>query len=219
MNATQAQTAPFLVACDVGLKTFKGYAYRHVNLEAYRGRLLAVRGSNGSGKTALLLTLAGRMKHTEGTVSADGQELPCRECRLEQQVGLSLFRGLNDLPENVPARDVTRAEFGLHGLSSAAEDVSAYLETWGLSDVADLRIADMTAERRAQLGIALGFVGAPAAVMVDDVEDQLTTRQSQGLMRLLRQQARLRNAVVVVGVTERALAREADACVDLTEEE
>lgn len=219
MSAVEVQSTPFLIARDLGLKTFKGYVYHHVNLDVHRGRLLAVCGRNGSGKTALLLTLAGRMKHTEGTVSAAGRKLPCRECRLERQVGLGLFRGLNDLPENVSARDVVRAEFKLHGLSSAEKNVSDYLQEWDLGGVADLRIVDMTAERRARLGIALGFVGSPAAVVVDDVEDQLTARQSQGLMRLLHQRAHLRNVAVVVGVTEQALAREADACVNLTEEE
>lgn len=218
MTQAKAKPEPFLVASGLGLETFKGVVYRNVTLEAYRGRLLAVCGSNGSGKTALLLTLAGRMKHTQGTLEADGQRLPCRECKLERKVGLSLFKGLNDLPEGLSARSAASAEFELRGIDPKADAALGYLREWRLDDVADLRVADLTAERLAQLGIALAFVGEPEAVMVDDVEDQLTSSQSQGLMRLLRQQARLRRAAVVVGVTEQALAREADSYVCLTRE-
>ena len=54
----------------------QGYAYREVDVDVHKGELVAVRGRNGSGKTALLLTLAGRMKQTEGTLNVGEFELP-----------------------------------------------------------------------------------------------------------------------------------------------
>ena len=57
--------APYISARGLGLKTYAGYAYREVDVDVHKGELVAVRGRNGSGKTALLLTLAGRMKQTE----------------------------------------------------------------------------------------------------------------------------------------------------------
>ena len=71
-----SEAKPYFCARGLGLKTYAGYAYRAVDVDARAGELTAVRGRNGSGKTALLLTLAGRMKPTEGSLSAGGLELP-----------------------------------------------------------------------------------------------------------------------------------------------
>ena len=69
-----------------------------------------------------------------------------------------------------------------------------------------------------QLGIALAFVGEPDAVVVDDVESQLTMSQSEALVDLLLDAARTRNVAVVVGVVERDLAAMADATVYLSKD-
>ena len=89
--------APYISARGLGLKTYAGYAYREVDVDVHKGELVAVRGRNGSGKTALLLTLAGRMKQTEGTLNVGEFELPRQRSKAERHVGLGLFSGLNDL--------------------------------------------------------------------------------------------------------------------------
>ena len=209
---------PYISARGLELKTYAGPVYRGVDVDVYQGELVAVRGRNGSGKSALLLTLAGRMKQTGGTLTVGGLELPRQRAKAERCVGLGLFKGLNDLQESLTAAYAASAEFELHGRRPHRGAVAGYLQEWGLDDVARIRVKDLTAEKLAQLGIALAFVGDPCAVVVDDVEDQLTMSQSEGLVALLRDAARTRNAAVVVGVVERELAARADACVYLSKE-
>ena len=76
--------APYISARGLGLKTYAGYAYREVDVDVHKGELVAVRGRNGSGKTALLLTLAGRMKQTEGTLNVGEFELPRQRSKAER---------------------------------------------------------------------------------------------------------------------------------------
>ena len=187
--------APYISARGLGLKTYAGYAYREVDVDVHKGELVAVRGRNGSGKTALLLTLAGRMKQTEG-----------------------LFSGLNDLQDSLTAAYALGAEFELYGRKPRREAVTDYLRQWQLGDVANVRVKDLTSQKLAQLGIALAFVGEPDAVVVDDVESQLTMSQSEALVDLLLDAARTRNVAVVVGVVERDLAAMADATVYLSKD-
>ena len=213
-----SEAKPYFRARGLGLKTYAGYAYRAVDVDARAGELFAVRGRNGSGKTALLLTLAGRMKPTEGSLSAGGLELPRQRAKVARRVGLGLFKGLNDLQENLTAARAAGAEFELSGRRPRRDAVLSYLREWGLDDVADVRVKDLTSQKLAALGIALAFSGEPDAVVVDDVEDQLTMAQSKALVSLLREAARARGAAVVVGVTERDLAAMADACVYLAKE-
>lgn len=214
----EAPEAPYLSARGLELETYSGFVYRNVDLDVFKGRVTAVRGRNGSGKSALLLTLAGRMKPTGGTLSVGGLELPRERAKAERHVGLGLFKGLNDLPENLSARSAAKAEFDLHGLSARDGAVEEHLCWWGLGDVARVRVRDLTAEKLARLGIALAFVGDPDAAVVDDVEDQLTLSQSRGLMELLARAARERHAAVAVAVVERDLARMADSCAYLAKE-
>ena len=217
-DAASAAGEPYFRARGLGLKTYAGYVYRDEDVDARAGELFAVRGRNGSGKTALLLTLAGRMKPTEGTLSAGGLELPRQRAKVARHVGLGLFKGLNDLQDSLTAAYAASAEFELHGRRPRRDAVLAYLREWGLDDAADVRVKDLTSQKLATLGIALAFSGEPDAVVVDDVEDQLTMAQSASLVKLLREAARSRGAAVVVGVVERDLAAMADACVYLAKE-
>lgn len=200
------------------LKTLAGYAFKGVDLDVSRGELVAVRGRNGSGKTSLLLTLAGRMRSTGGTLCVGGFELPRQRSKVERSIGLGIFFGLNDLQESLTVAYAVGAEFELFGRSPKRDNVLGYLRDWDLGDVADVRVKDLTAEKMAHLGIALAFVGEPAAVVIDDIEDQLTMSQSEGLMGMLHTAARERNAAIVVGVVERALADMADAKIYLSKE-
>ena len=210
--------APYLSARGLGLKTYAGFAYRNVDVDVHRGELVAVRGRNGSGKTALLLTLAGRMKQTEGTLTAGGLELPRQRAKAERRVGLGLFSGLNDLQDSLTTAYALGAEFELYGRKPRREAVTGYLQQWQLADVANVRVKDLTSQKLTQLGIALAFVGEPDAVVVDDVESQLTMSQSEALVELLLDAARTRNVAIVVGVVERDLAAMADATVYLSKD-
>ena len=210
--------APYISARGLGLKTYAGYAYREVDVDVHKGELVAVRGRNGSGKTALLLTLAGRMKQTEGTLNVGEFELPRQRSKAERHVGLGLFSGLNDLQDSLTAAYALGAEFELYGRKPRREAVTDYLRQWQLGDVANVRVKDLTSQKLAQLGIALAFVGEPDAVVVDDVESQLTMSQSEALVDLLLDAARTRNVAVVVGVVERDLAAMADATVYLSKD-
>ena len=214
----QLEGEPYVSAQGLELKTYAGFAYRDVSVDVHKGEVVALRGRNGSGKTALLLTLAGRMKQTGGTLTVGGFQLPKERAKAERHVGLGLFRGLNDLQESLTAAYAAGAEFELHGRRPQRDAVLDYLRSWGLDDVANVRVKNLTSEKLAQLGIALAFVGAPDAVAVDDVEDQLTMSQSERLMELLADAARTQDAAVVVGVVERDLAAMADACVYLSKE-
>ena len=181
-----------------------------MDVEVYKGEVTALRGRNGSGKTALLLTLAGRMAHTDGTLSILGHSMPKGHGKVQRKVGLALVEGINDIQENLTVYSVTASEFALYGLKKKREDILAFLDEWGLGAVARTRVRDLSRERFVLLGIALGMVNNPEALAVDDIEDQLTNVQSERLMGRLLDVAHAKNIAVIVVCTERSLAQMAD---------
>ncbi|MEA5019256.1 MAG: ATP-binding cassette domain-containing protein [Gordonibacter sp.] len=217
-NMPDVEKRPYISARNLELKTYQGYAYRGIDLDVAPGQVAAVRGHNGSGKTALLLTLAGRMKSTAGSLVVGGFELPRQRRKVERKVGMALFAGLNDLQDSLTAAYATAAEFELYGRSPRREHVADYLREWNLEDVANVRVKDLTAQKLTELGVALAFAGKPDAVVVDDIEDQMTMSQSSEIMEMLVRTARTRQVAIVVGLVERELAAMADMCVFLAKE-
>lgn len=223
---------PFVEARDLALRTVKGPVYEDVSFAVDRGEVLAVRGHDGTGKTALLLTIAGRMKPTAGwlrvgscRVRGARQEGARGEgsnrknlASIRRMVGLGVFAGLNELMRGLTVRSAVRSEFDLQGVACTRAALESFLADWRLSGLGQERIADLTAKRRVRLGIALACLGDPDVIVVDDVESGLTKNQSEDLMLLLGNVARERRIVVAVGVVERDLAAMADVVAFLEKE-
>lgn len=205
----------FAEAHELGLRTALGCPYAGMDIVVRKGELTALRGRNNSGKTALLLTLAGRMAHNQGTLTILGESMPKYRSRVQRHIGLGLIEGVNDLRTNLTVSQVTASELGIFKRPAKREDVSAYLREWGLSSLARMNIGDLPREMMVMLGIALGMAGNPEGLAIDDVEDQLTMRQSTRLMDGLASIAHERHVAVIVACTERDLASRADCVYEL----
>lgn len=207
---TIAMGTNIIEAHDLELKSILGCPYSGVNFSVKQGDVFAFRGRNGSGKSALLLTAAGRTRFTKGSLTVLGYEMPRHMHDVQKRVGLGLFDGLNDLPNTQLARLAVGAEFELYDRTLSRNDIASYLEEWKLSDIADKRIGDLTREELIHLGVALAWAGHPDIIAVDDIESQLTKDQSTAMMNDLLNLAHKRNVTILVGVLERDLAAMAD---------
>ncbi|NUT31441.1 MAG: hypothetical protein HOV79_00045, partial [Hamadaea sp.] len=68
--AEPAEPAPVLAARGLGLHTrATGWVFRGLDLRLAPGELVALTGAPGGGRTSALLSLAGRVRHTHGTVT------------------------------------------------------------------------------------------------------------------------------------------------------
>lgn len=215
--APHAAGEPIVTARNLELRTPLGCPFSGVNLDIWQGQVFAIRGRSGSGKTALLLTLAGRMLPTKGTLRVLGFKPPFGVGKIHKRVGMGFFEGLNELEDAQKVRSAVAAEFELRGRKAKKDAVAAYLRDWDLHDVADLRVSELTEQMMVRLGVALAWVGHPDIIVVDDIETGLTQTQSIEIMERLFKQARKRNVTIVVGVLERDLAVMADDALYLGE--
>ncbi|MEV4000931.1 ATP-binding cassette domain-containing protein, partial [Actinomadura sp. NPDC049753] len=174
-------------ARGLGVKGARGWVFRDVELDVPGGALVAVSGIAGTGRTALLLTLAGRMRPAEGAVAV-GEVTGLR--RIQRVAALGLVPGVTELDPALTVREHVDEALALReGVLGRFRGREARrrrtLERVGL-DVAPGTLAEELAPDEAQLlGAALALAGDPGLLLLDDVDEGLPAERQRDLWRRL----------------------------------
>ena len=158
-----------------------------VDLDVAAGTTLVVRGPASAGKTSLLLTLAGRMRPTGGTLTVLDEPLPARAAKVRARVALAEVSGVNELDDALTVEQHVAERLVLHRpwhrpwVSAhqvaeqlrRVEDVLAGTSRSGV-DAPALRprefVSDLQPLERLTLGVVLALTGRPDVLVVDDVD-------------------------------------------------
>jgi ABC-2 type transport system ATP-binding protein len=146
-------------------------ALRAVSFEVADGEKIAVIGPNGAGKTTLLQILAGALPATGGTVELDGRtgwvpQHPALYSKLSVAENLRLFARLERVD------DVERT-------------VGRMLEQTALADRADDEVGLLSGGNRQRVNIAIGLIGDPRVLLLDEPSASLDPRQRERLWAFL----------------------------------
>ena len=170
------------MAEDVSLVTREGPVYTGVDFTARPGTLTVFQADSGGGRSALLLTLTGRMRPTSGKVYVDGHELPARARRVRRISALGLMAEVNDLDERLRVSEHLSEAALLRFRPAAKRTVDDVLEAADLGGL-DRRtlVKELDSLQRRRLGVALALMAEPRLLAVDDVDGGLSA-EHQALM-------------------------------------
>jgi ABC-type cobalamin/Fe3+-siderophores transport system ATPase subunit len=101
-KASEPDDQPLIVASGLGVDGEHEALFSGVDLELTRG-FHAIQMPGGWGQTALLLTLAGRLKPTHGTVTVCGDTQPRA---IRRHCSIAAFDDIDDLPDSVSVQTV-----------------------------------------------------------------------------------------------------------------
>ena len=169
---TAALDAPTLVVQGLGKRFGDREAVRDVSFEVARGELLAIIGPNGAGKTTLLSMLAGIRKPDSGTV---------------EQRGPNAERRIGWVPQNtaVYAKLTVAQNLRLFARLEKVADLDAIvdrmLEQTALTERADDELGSLSGGNRQRVNIAVGLLGDPPVLLLDEPSASLDPRQRQRL--------------------------------------
>lgn len=167
----------------------EGLVFSDLDLRVEPGSLTAVTGPGGSGRTAALLVLAGRMRTIAGWLEVDGLRLPRKARKVRKLVQPARIRPGCELEEWHTVRETIR-ERRLIGDANDKTIASAFALVGLDLDPHDL-VGELPDDEQLLLAVALAVANAPGAIVVDDVERGLPAEQRARVWAVLRDLTRI----------------------------
>ncbi|MDT9692061.1 ABC transporter ATP-binding protein [Streptomyces sp. P9(2023)] len=189
-----------------------------VSLEVPAGRLTAVVGPSGSGKSSLLAVAATLVTPDRGRVVVAGTETGSldragRAALRRSRIGI-VFQQPNLLPSLTAAEQV-QVMGHLSGAKprSVRDRALALLDAVGLADEAERRPHQLSGGQRQRVNIARALMNEPSVLLVDEPTSALDHERGAAIVALLAGLTRDRGTATVLVTHDRTHATRADAVV------
>ncbi len=145
-------------------KTYGSFtALRDVSFDIARGETFALLGPNGAGKSSTIEILEGFRDRTGGRVSVLGSDP--QKGDLDWRARLGIVLQSTGEPGNVTVREQLTHFAGMYPNPRRVDDV---IEAVGLTDKAKTRIRALSGGQRRRVDVALGIVGRPELLFLDE---------------------------------------------------
>ena len=176
--------APVVLAQSLGIRLGRTEILRDVDMVVRPGAQVAVMGRSGSGKTTMLLALAGLLSPTSGTVAWPGLSPDPQLHRAE--IGM-VFQAPSLMPELTALENVT-LPLRLRGmdLASSRAASSAALASIGAEDLADALPAQLSGGQQQRVAIARVLAGKHRLVLADEPTGALDRARAHDVALALR---------------------------------
>jgi ABC-2 type transport system ATP-binding protein len=155
-----------------------------LDLDIRRGEIFALLGPNGAGKTTTVEVLEGHRQRDGGEVRVLGVDPATGGRRWKAGLGIVLQSGAGD--SQLTCRELLQAQGSYY---ADPRDPDEVLDLVGLTGKAGARGRTLSGGQRRRLDVALGIVGRPRLLFLDEPTtgfDPEARRQFWGLIRSLR---------------------------------
>ena len=178
-------TSSELRADDLGLDLGGRTVLDGINLTVPVGASLAVSGPSGAGKTVLLLTLAGLIVPSRGSVLVDGAPVDTADGPGRARFGVILQS--QGLVMEMTADENVALPLQQRGLQPAevAARTDESLTAVGLDQMGDRLAADLSGGQRQRVGVARALAGSPEIVIADEPTAELDPDNRARILLLL----------------------------------
>ena len=175
---------------------------RGVSLTIIAGETVALLGPSGSGKSSLLMVLAGLERPSTGSVTVAGQDLARLDedglARLRQRrIGI-VFQSFHLLPTMTALENVA-VPVELAGHTGAFATAAAALDRVGLRHRLSHYPGQLSGGEQQRVAIARAFVAEPALLIADEPTGNLDGATGRAVMDcLFAEHARLGSALLLI---------------------
>jgi putative ABC transport system ATP-binding protein len=195
---------PLVVARDVTIRFGPVPVVTGVDVSVPAGADMVVTGRSGSGKTSLLLTLAGLLEPAEGNVTWPGLAIDPMARR--RQIGV-VFQAPSLVPELTAAENVM-LPLRLRG-ASRQQAVARALEALaivGAAEAAQALPAGLSGGQQQRVAIARVLAGRPRLVLADEPTGALDRVNALRAVTALRDEVRRTGGALILATHDEELA-------------
>jgi putative ABC transport system ATP-binding protein len=179
-------------SCSELVKTYatesgRVYALRGVDATFPKGKVSAIVGPSGSGKSSLLRVLAGMDHPTEGSVKVGEDEISSASSkvlrRVRRKVGYVFQRPSDNLISYLNVLE--HVKLAARYRRGPSRDPMELLELLGLAQRSDHRPEQLSGGEQQRVAFAQAVVGGPELVIADEPTAELDSHASEALLQVI----------------------------------
>ena len=167
-------------------------AVRGVSFTVESGEVFGLLGPNGAGKTTIIEILEGYRRRNAGTVLVLGMDPDHGGQAMRRRVGLVLQE-----TAIAPQLSVTELLDLFGGYYPSPRPTSEVLELAGLTEKANARVRTLSGGQQRRLDVALGIVGDPELIFLDEPTTGFDPSARRGAWELVRNLRALGKTIVL----------------------
>ena len=173
----------------------------HVDLDVYRGEILAVLGENGCGKTTLMNMAAGIYYPDEGQILIDGKEVVIRSPKdaFDHKIGMihQHFK-LVDLFTAAENIVLGLKEEGRYNIKAVNDEVAKIAERYGFHLDPSKKIYDMSVSEKQTVEIIKVLYRGADVLILDEPTAVLTPQEITRLFSVLRRMREDGKSIIII---------------------
>jgi putative ABC transport system ATP-binding protein len=210
-DQSSAVTPSIILAQDLG-KTYRSgklevAALRKVSFSIAPGEFVAIVGPSGSGKSTLFYILGGLTSATTGSVLIDGIDFAklsdSERTRMRRAKIGFVFQRFNLLPTLTAMGNIEIAHDIANLGATVKKDLDQPLlnhltQILGIEGRLDHRPNELSGGEQQRVAIARALINRPAIVLADEPTGNLDTKNSEAVLKMLRQSSRELNQTVLM---------------------
>jgi ABC-2 type transport system ATP-binding protein len=200
-NAEAAYEVAVIDVCGLRMRYGSVQVLDGVDFTAARGEVLALLGPNGAGKTTTIEILEGFRTRSAGEVSVLGMDPARAGEHWRASVGIVLQSWRDHGKWKV--RELLRHLSRYYAPYSTPQrprprDVDELIETVGLGDRASAKIAGLSGGERRRLDVAIGIIGRPRVLFLDEPTAGLDPLARRGFHDLVHRLSDLEDTTILL---------------------
>ena len=170
-----------------------------VNLEIYKGEILALLGENGSGKTTLMNMLSGIYFPDEGQIFINGKETVIRSPKDAYACGIGMVHQHFKLIDVLTAAEnIVLGMKGRLNLKEASAKIREICDKYGFEVDPDQKIYNMSVSQKQTVEIVKVLYRGADILILDEPTAVLTPQETEKLFKVLRNMRDDGKAIIII---------------------